>query len=134
MKMMLAYQWADRKPDKLNEMINLCLSFQCLDNACNNLDVITILYECGKYTDYRRDEVIEYSHSMLDVYKKFWWPEQGGFSFYENKASKVYYGATVSRGKAEPDIHDSGLNLYSISMIAEICGYGDEFHFSVPKT
>lgn len=130
---MLAYQWANRKPDKLNEMIDLCLSFQCLDNACNNLDVITILYDCSKYTDYRQDEVIEYSHSMPDVYKKFWWPYQRGFSFYENKASNVYYGATVSRGKAEPDIHGSWLNLYSISMIAEICGYGDEFRFSVPK-
>jgi len=133
MKMVLAYQWADKKLNMVERLIDLCLNFSKLDNGCNNLDVITVLYECSKYSDYRSDEIRYYLNSMLDIYKNFWYSEYGGFSFYKNRSIAHYNGAKIARYKPEPDIHGSWLNLFGLAMVSEICGYNKFFGFKIPK-
>ncbi len=133
MKMVLAYQWADNKLNMVDRLIDLCLNSKKLDNGCNNLDIITVLYECLKYSDHRSDEIRLFLNSMLEIYRNFWFPQFGGFSFYKNKSISNYYGAKIAESKSEPDIHGSWLNLYGLAMISDICGYNKHFGFKIPK-
>ncbi len=56
-------------------------------------------------------------------------PDKKGFSFHKEKANDVYYGARISRGIKEPDIHGTVLFLWGISIIVQILGIEAEFGF-----
>jgi hypothetical protein len=136
MKMMVAYdcaKFADFGYEK--ELIDLALSAADLTHACNNLNVICVLYYCSKNScEYRRNEIEEYCLKLLENYKNFYFPEIGGFSFLPGSANRSYYGAIVTEGKNEPDIHGTHLFLWGITMITEILGIKDKFQLQLPIT
>jgi hypothetical protein len=135
MKMMTAYDAAGRNdfhdPEKL---IDLCLSALSKGNACNNFNVICVLYHCSRMTSHRAGEIKEYCLTKLVDYKKHYWPEFGGFSFNERNANDVYYGARISRGLPEPDIHGTALFLWGISLILRILQMEDKVGLLIPIT
>jgi hypothetical protein len=134
MKIMTAFSNADNfhfnDPEKI---IDLCFSALNCGNACNHLNIIYLLYNCIKQTDYRGYEIVAYTRKRLVLYKEHWWKESGGFSFYPKNANKIYYGAYISKGLAEPDIHGTHLFLWGIVLICEILGW-DEFKLQSPIT
>jgi hypothetical protein len=135
MKMMTAYEAANRDdfthPEKL---IDLCLSTINKGHACHNFNIICVLYHCSRKTDYRTDEIKEYCLNRLDIYKKHYWPEHGGFSFFEKNANKFYYGAKISHGFKEPDIHGTVLFLWGIALITKILELEDTIDLKIPIT
>ena len=132
MKMLLAYQWANKKPENVNSMIDLCFACEVGGDGCNNLDNILVLYECSKHTQYKHNEIVSFCLNRFDLYKKHWWQKEGGFSFFERKSINHLYGAKIAHQKPEPDIHGTWLHLYGLSMMAHICGMNDEFNFQIP--
>jgi hypothetical protein len=132
MKMLLAYQWANKVPENIDSMIDLCLTCEVGVDGCNNLDNVLVLYECSKHTLYRQDEIISFCLNRFDLYKKHWWHNQGGFSFFERKSIDHLYGAKIAHAKPEPDIHGTWLHLYGISMMAHMCGMMKQFNFQIP--
>lgn len=135
MKMVLAFEAAERDEIGMeNEMIDLCLSAINDEHACNNFNIICVLYYCQKRTDYRKDEIKEYCRKRLELFADFYWPEYGGFSFHRGRANDFYYGARVSEGRAEPDIHGTVLFLWGIVLISDILGFREELGLSFPIT
>ena len=70
----------------------------------------------------------------LQIYKCYYWPEKGGFSFFEKRANKNYYDANISKGLAEPDIHGTHLFLWGIAIITRILKVEESFKLSLPIT
>jgi hypothetical protein len=113
-------------------LIDLCLSVVNGGHACNHFNVICVLHRCHQLTKYMRREIHAYCLDRLQRYREHYWPWQGGFSFYHTAANDVYYGARVSTGMAEPDVHGTLLILWGIVLIADILGWKDDYGLKRP--
>ena len=120
MKIMTAYDIINKSVDNPEGLIDLCLKTINSGHACNHFNIIKVLYNCMSFTDYQRDETMEYCNRRLDMYKKHYWPEYGGFSFEEREANQFYYGAKITKGITEPDIHGTVMFLWGIVLISKI--------------
>jgi hypothetical protein len=115
-------------------LIDLCLSTENTGNACNNLNIVFVLYYCSEKTDYRKGDIRQFFWDRLATYQRHYWPEHGGFSFYERKSNSMFYGARISEGREEPDIHGTVLLLWGIAMMSRILGINDDLRLRVPFT
>lgn len=135
MKIMTAYSSAGKNNfDNPNGLIDLCFSSLNEGDACNHLNIICVLFHCLQKTDYRREEAADYCMKRLKLYQGHWWPDSGGFSFFPGKANRIYYGAKISEGLPEPDIHGTHLFLWGITLISDILGWRDELNLQFPIT
>lgn len=109
------------RPDKL---IDLCLAQEArqTDDACDQINQILVL----RYSDrllnhsYRTDDIKMFCLNTLEQWQQYYHPVQGGFSFHKHRANDRYYGAKVSRGLNEPDIHGTVLFVWGMSMMNQI--------------
>jgi len=117
--------------DKINNpqrLIDLCLDSINDSQACDNFNIIYVL----KYAsiaageNYRLNEIRQFALRRLEKFKEFYHPEGGGFSFHRGESNKSYYGAVITKGKAEPDIHGTALFCWGISIISQILGINDK--------
>jgi hypothetical protein len=135
MKMMTAYEAADRDDfDNPDGLIDLCLSVANDKNACDNFNIVCVLYHCAKKSDHRKDEIRQFCLDRLKTYRRHYWPEYGGFSFYEKRANDVYYLAKITKGLEEPDIHGTHLFLWGIALITKMMGMDERFGLKIPIT
>lgn len=135
MKIMTAYAVIGKIDfDSPEKLIDLSLASANIGDACNNFNIICVLYYCFQKTNYRSAEIEQYCVKKLEIYKKHYWPEFGGFSFYERHANDVYYGARISRGLQEPDIHGTMLFLWGITLISKILNGLSDCKYQVPIT
>ena len=101
------------------------------EQACDNFNIVYVLKYCNELTHskYRFSEIVRFLYTRLDVYKKYYFPKIGGFSFYINRSNDVYYGAIISKSKKEPDIHGTVMFLWGISLIGQILNINEELKF-----
>ncbi|MFX1257020.1 MAG: hypothetical protein ACFFAN_04115 [Promethearchaeota archaeon] len=99
--------------------------------ACDNFNIIYVLKYCNELTDrnYRYTEIKDFSYQRLDIYKKYYFPKIGGFSFNLNKSNNCYYGAFIAKGKNEPDIHGTIMFLWGISIIFQMLELNEDLQF-----
>ena len=118
------------------KIIDLCLKSVNDAHACDNFNIIFVLNYASKLLkrSYRQDEIVQFALKRLDMYKNYYYPKYGGFSFNLHKSNTNYYGAEVSRGLDEPDIHGTVLFLWGISIIAQILGIEKKLGFREFKT
>lgn len=132
MKIITGLKVADRMKFKFAEkLIDLCLSAKNDEHACNNFNILYVLKYANELLNfnYRFSEIKEFALQRLDIYKKYYFPEIGGFSFLPNRANSYYYGAKISKGLREPDIHGTVMFLWGISIIVQILGYANDLAF-----
>lgn len=135
MKVMTAFSAAGRVEfDNPSSLIDLCLGTINDQNACNNLNITCVLYHCYRMTDHRREEARSYCLDRINLFRRHWWPEYGGFSFFERHANVRYYGARISSGLPEPDIHGTHLFLWGIVLIGHIMGWRNSLGLKIPIT
>lgn len=103
-------------------LINTALTIPNEMEACSNFNVVYVLYCCRSLTDYRHDDIKAYCLQKLSHYKQYYFDDIGGFSFYLNRANQKYYGAKITRGLKEPDIHGTVMFLWGITLISKIIG------------
>lgn len=120
--------------DGAEQMIDLCLASLNDSHACNHFNITYVLHCASRKTDHRRNEVELYLLKRLELYRKHYWPESGGFSFYERKANDILYNARVTRGLPEPDIHGTVLFVWGIVLISDILGISKELGLRPPIT
>ena len=115
-------------PEKI---IDLCLSAKNDEHACNNFNIIYVLHYANKMADgnYRIKEIKEFAFERLGIYKQYYYPKIGGFSFLLHKANVYYYGAKITKGLDEPDIHGTVMFLWGISIISQILGIEKKLKF-----
>lgn len=107
------------------KIIDFCLPHQNDNGACCSLDVLFVLYYCSRRSLYRYNEIEEYALKKIDQFRSYYHEAERGFSFYKNRANVRVYGAKVSRGKNEPDIHGTVLYVWGLIMVAEILKLND---------
>lgn len=107
-------------------LVDLCLAATHDRQACDNFNVIHVLkYASLLAGGYRREEIQRFCLDRLAVYRRYYRPEEGGFSFWEGRANDVYYGARVSEGRDEPDLHGTTLFVWGLSIVAQLLGIND---------
>jgi hypothetical protein len=116
-------------PEKL---IDLCLSAKNDEHACDNFNIVYVLKYANELCDsnYRYEEIKSFVIQRLNIYKEYYYPKIGGFSFFLGKANDNYYGAKITKGLNEPDIHGTTMFLWGISIIAQILGINKELGFN----
>ncbi len=134
MKIMLAYDTAKKdfsEPEKLIDLLLLSLNNR---HACDNFNIVCVAYYCSIKTDYKKGQIKDFCIERLNSYRQYYWPEYGGFSFNKGFANKIYYGATITKGLPEPDIHGTMLYLWGIVLISRILKLNNELNFKAPIT
>ena len=107
-------------------LIDLLLEASREDNACVDFNTIYALTRALTYTPYRQEEAREFLLNTLSVWKnEYYWDDYGAFSFFKQKATTTYYGAPVTRGLPEPDLHGTAMFCWGVYIIAEALGIAE---------
>ena len=121
MKMTIAFMVAEKgATGKEEQLIDLCLDLAIKPDACNNFNLVLVLYYALRSKNYRRSDVSRFCSEAISRYRQHYWPETGGFSFYIGRANHRYYGARLTKGLPEPDIHGTHLYLWGIVLISNM--------------
>ena len=132
MKVVTGFKVADyHHTIHLTPLIDLCLGAQNDAHACDNFNIVYVLaYTHQHLPEYRVADIQAFAQRRLQMYRdQHYYPALGGFSFLPRHANKYYYGAKISRGLPEPDIHGTALFLWGICMMAQILNINDELGF-----
>lgn len=103
-----------------NSLVDLCLNNEKYTNACEHFNKLYVLSRVTKHSNYREAEIREYVIKMACNWKQYYWPEFGGFSFNLGKSAMSYYGAIITKGFAEPDIHGTAMFCWGIQIVSDI--------------
>lgn len=103
------------------QMISACLSVINDTHACDNFNIIFVLKYALQNCSPRQPnkKVLDFFWDRLNIYRKYYHTDTGGFSFYQNRANTYYYGARITKGRNEADIHGTVLFLWGISIIVK---------------
>lgn len=104
------------------KLVDTCLAASNDDHACDNFNIIYVLKNASKQLNhnYRFKEIQQFAENRLSIYQNYYYPDLGGFSFLPHQANRIYYGAPITKGRAEPDIHGTLMFLWGISLIQQL--------------
>lgn len=110
--------------ENVNELIDTVLLASNDKNACSNFNLTYVLRYANKLINstYRFDEIEKFIMQRLDIFKQFYYEKYGAFAFRKNKSNSIYYGAIISKGKNEPDIHGTVMFLWGLAVIGNLWG------------
>lgn len=114
-------------PEKL---IDTALTAINNGQACDNFNVVYVLYSASLLTDYRKNDIKIFLENRLNIYKEYYHEDIGGFSFYKNKTNEYYYGKRITKGLNEPDIHGTAMFIWGLAFIDKIIDLG--LNFKIP--
>ena len=104
-------------------LVDLCLASGHEGDACDQLNAAYVLrHAAAAAPAYRAAETAAWAAARLDGLRRYYHPRHGGFSFHPGRANTHYYGARLSRGLAEPDVHGTSLLLWGVSLLAPLAG------------
>jgi hypothetical protein len=117
-------------PEKL---IDLCLGITKDYHACDNFNIIFVLNYASKLLNknYRQNEIEIFAINRIKKYMEYFKSNQGGFSFFPNKSNHCYYGARITKGLNEADMHGTTLFLWGIAIITQILGIESKANLNV---
>ncbi|MBF0629040.1 MAG: hypothetical protein HQL91_12555 [Magnetococcales bacterium] len=119
MKVLNALEWLEEPIHHPERLIDTCLLQGPPPAGCHVVDWVYVLYRCLKQTDHRRREVQARVLALIDLIRTHQNADHG-FSYEPGRAQTGYYGAIISRGLNEGDIHGSALLAWALAMIVEI--------------
>ncbi|OUW38373.1 MAG: hypothetical protein CBD44_00995 [Flavobacteriaceae bacterium TMED184] len=120
MKIITGLDWIGVNPPYPERLIETFLNIQPNDDGCDLVDTVYVLYMCSKLTNYKKTEIESFLISILDKIKNHYYPDIGGFSYFNNRSQTHYYGVNISDGNDTPDIHGTILLTWAISMISKM--------------
>ncbi len=112
----------------VEKLIDTCLSHKTEEGACCSIDALYVLHWCSRASSHREADVHQYALHKIEEIKEYYHETQGGFSFYHHRANARIYGAKVTSGKDEPDLHGTVLYVWGLVMIAQILRLTDVPH------
>lgn len=117
--------------DYAQQLVDTCLRSTNDEHACDNFNIILVLNYASKLLDrnYRQKEIEEFAINRLVKYKAHYKKEQGGFSFFPFASNSIYYGAKITKGINEADIHGTVLFLWGIAIVSQILGIEKDIGF-----
>lgn len=115
-------------PDR---MIDLALSAVNDEHSCDNFNIVFVLKYANEMSggSHRLNEIRDFCMRRLAIYREYYHGNSGGFSFFKGRSNTTYYGARITKGLNEPDIHGTCLFLWGIALITQILGLEEQFGF-----
>jgi len=132
MKIITGFIAVDRVDfDHAQQLVDTCLRSTNDEHACDNFNIILVLNYASKLLNrnYRQKEIEEFAINRLAKYKAHYKKEQGGFSFFPFSSNSIYYGAKITKGINEADIHGTVLFLWGIAIVSQILRIEKELEF-----
>ena len=109
----------------VRSLIDTALSAVNDEHACNHFNLTYVLYGATRIEkDYRFGEIERFLLDRLSMYRDYYWPDHGGFSFHKGLANDSFYGKKITRGFPEPDIHGTAMFVWGIVLIDTILHLG----------
>lgn len=124
MKIFSALQWLDnvKVNENLNKrLFNLALLQPNSTDGCGFFNNLFVIYNCIKYDKSLLSEfsLINYLQNIFVAIKKFQ-RDDGGYSFYSDKSQTKFYGAVVSKGYVESDLHGTSMITWAFVIISNL--------------
>ena len=133
MKMMTAYEWAERPIPYPDRLLDYALVEQSEDDGCGVLDRLFVVHQASKHAPgYRTEEVRSFALEALaeiDLYRQ----PDGGFSFHPTQAQRSYYGALVSLGGRQSDLHGTVMFTWACAIALDLLGIRQELGWQLSK-
>lgn len=122
MKVITGLLWADVPFAYPERLIDLCLVRNESTHACDQFNKTLVLRYANKATggSYRRKDIETWCYQTLNEWQEYFHSDKGGFSFWRGKANERYYGARITRGRNEPDIHGTVLFVWGLGMMSRL--------------
>ncbi|MDH4138784.1 MAG: hypothetical protein OEW09_19035 [Anaerolineae bacterium] len=133
MKVLTAYALLDKEFAYLEKLIDFCLAVSNDQDACHNVDILYVLHQCSRWTDYRRQDIEDFAAQRVDVIRTHYKPD-GAFSFFPEHTGTHYYGVEMSEPRAESDVHGTHLLVWGLTMAGELLGFNQDLGWQMPIT
>lgn len=115
-----------------NSMLDYCLKYSLQEDACKNFNLVFSLYYLSKKSRYRKKEIDSFFLKSLETWKKYYFEDYGGFSFYLNKSSDIFYSARLSKGLNCPDIHGTAMYSWGLLLISKHFDFDKKLNLKNP--
>ena len=133
MKMMTAYDWAERQVPYPERILDYVLDERSAHDGCGVLDRLFVVNQARKYAvGYRKSDLQILALEALEEIDHFRQAD-GGFSFYPTRAQRTYYGALVSLGGRQSDMHGTVLFTLAIAIALDVLGLRQELGWQISK-
>ncbi|MBF0293694.1 MAG: hypothetical protein HQL96_00780 [Magnetococcales bacterium] len=119
MKVLNALDWLGRPIHYPEALLDTCLTQGPPPAGCHVVDWVYVAHRCLMQTDHRRAETQRQCLEILSLIRTHQAGDRG-FSYQPGRAQNGYYGAVISRGLDEGDLHGTCLLTWAIAMILEI--------------
>jgi hypothetical protein len=119
MKVLNALDWLNAPIHYPEKLIDTCLIQGPPSDGCHVVDWVYVVHRCLLQTQHRKEEIQRQCLEITQTIKRHQNSDLG-FSYKQGRAQTSYYGATITNGLDEGDIHGTCLLLWAISMLVEI--------------
>jgi len=123
MKVITGLDWIDTKIHYPEKLIDFCLNNEPVNEGCDIVDYIYVLYKCSEQTDYRNKEIQKTMENAIKQIKSLYVHEDKGFSYFKNRSQTHYYGVPFSEGLPTADLHGTILCVWGLLMALKTLKY-----------
>lgn len=124
MKILTGLTFTNKQAPHPEALIDFCLAHpaQAKHDACNQINQILVLRYADAWCDhtYRSNDIRTFCETILEDWQPYFYPSSGGFSFHRGAANQRYYGAKITKGFNEPDIHATTLFVWGLSLMKHL--------------
>ncbi|HEX8616721.1 MAG TPA: hypothetical protein VF911_03950 [Thermoanaerobaculia bacterium] len=122
MKVLTAYRWTGRPLEYADRLLDTALDATFAEDGCSFLNRLFVVQQAVRHCgDYRRDDVRALAARSFERVRAFH-RDDGGFSFYTTRAQRRYFGAYVSLGGVQSDMHGATMLTWAIAISLELLG------------
>lgn len=123
MKVLTALEWIGRPFPDCRKLVDFALSQDFIEDGCGFLNRLLVVYSGlkGCPSGYRAEDIARLGQEGLEKVATFR-KDDGGFSFYRERAQTSYYGARISNGAPVSDMHGLAMMVWAIAVCAELSG------------
>ena len=133
MKMLAAYNWADRPPPYPDRLLDYTLNEVSDEDGCGILDRLFVIQQAGRWAPgYRARDVERIALEALDEIGSYR-QDDGGFSFRPDSAQHRYYGALVSLRERQSDMHGAVMFTWACAVALDLLGAREEAGWQLSK-
>ena len=133
MKMLTAYDWAGRFIPYPESLIDYVLSNTSVENGCGVLDRLFVLHKASvEVLGYRSDDLQNFALNALSEISRYY-QNDGGFSFNLTHAQRSYYGAFVSLGGRQGDMHGTVMFTWACATALDLLGIRKELGWRISR-
>lgn len=133
MKILTAYTLLGKGFAYPEKLIDFCLDMGNDQDACHNVDILYVLYQCNRLTRYRYSDIQDFAARRVEIIQTHYKPD-GAFSFFPEHTGTHYYNQEVARPYVESDVHGTHLLVWGLTMAGELLGFNQSLGWRAPIT